>query len=138
MRGGSRAKTWRVLKSWYEGAVSQVRLDRVLSGEFEIKRGVKQGSVLSPTLFLLIMKTLLQTSGLGLTINSFYAGGFAHADNIRMLATTGETLETQVGLMRQFWLQSSCVRMSRSVRRLFLMATEEELIWEVTWRWKLL
>ena len=100
---GVNGKTWRVLKSWYEGAVGQVRLDEALSGEFEVKRGVKQDSVLSPTLFLLIMNPLLQqleTSGLGLTINSFYAGGFAHADDIRTLATTVETLEAQVGLVR--------------------------------------
>ena len=44
----------------------------------------------------------LEASGLGLTINSFYAGGFAHADDIRTLATTVETLEVQVGLVRQF------------------------------------
>ena len=102
---GVNGKTWRVLKSWYEGAVGQVRLDGDLSGEFEVKRGVKQRSVLSPTLFLLITNPLLQqleASGLGLTINSFYAGGFAHADDIRTLATTVETLEAQVGLVRQF------------------------------------
>ena len=99
---GVNRKTWRVLKSWYEGAVGQVRLDGALS----VKRGVKQGSVLSPTLFILIMNPLLQqleASGLGLTINSFYAGGFAHADDIRTLATTVETLEVQVGLVRQFY-----------------------------------
>ena len=44
----------------------------------------------------------LEASGLGLTINSFYVGGFAHADDIRTLATTVETLEAQVGLVRQF------------------------------------
>ena len=35
---GVNGKTWRVLKSWYEGAVGQVRLDGALS----VKRGVKQ------------------------------------------------------------------------------------------------
>ena len=35
-----------------------------------------------------------EASGLGLTINS-YVGNFAHADNIRMVATTVETLEAK-------------------------------------------
>ena len=66
---GINGKTWRVLKSWYEGGVGQMRLDGALSGEFEIKRGVKQDSVLPPTLFLLIMNLSsqqLEASGLGL------------------------------------------------------------------------
>ena len=45
---GISGKTWRVSKSWYEGAVGQMRLDGAFSGEYEIKRGVKQGSVLPP------------------------------------------------------------------------------------------
>ena len=96
---GVNGKTWRLLKSWYEGAVGHVRLDGTLSGEFEDKRGMKQGSFLSPTLFLPLLQQL-EASGLGLTINSFYVGGFAHADEIRTLATTVETLEVQVGLVR--------------------------------------
>ena len=55
---GRNGKTWTVLKSWYAEAVGQVRLNKALSGEFEIKIGVKQGSVLCPTLFLLIMNPL--------------------------------------------------------------------------------
>ncbi len=76
-----------------------------LSGSFGIRRGVKQGSVLSPTLFLPIMNPLLQqleAAGLGLTINNFYSGGFAHADDIRTLSTSEETLEAQVNVVKHF------------------------------------
>ena len=64
---------------------------------------MKQGSVLSPVLFLLIMDPLLtqfQGSGLGRSSNNFYAGGFLHADDIRTLATSlsPETLEAQVSM----------------------------------------
>ena len=59
------------------------------------ERGVKQGSVLSPALFLLVMDPLLrqlQESGVGLSVNNFYAGGFLHADDIRTLATSEASL----------------------------------------------
>ena len=52
---GVNGKAWRLFKNWYEGAKCQVRLGGALSEAFEIKRGVKQGSILSPTLFVLIM-----------------------------------------------------------------------------------
>ena len=55
---GVNGKTWRLLRNWYEGARCQVRLNGALSQTFEIKKGVKQGSVLSPTLFLLVMDPL--------------------------------------------------------------------------------
>ena len=78
-------RMWRLLKSWYEGGSACVKLDGRLSMNYSVERGVKQGSVLSPALFLLVMDPLLrqlQATGLGLSINNFYAGGFMHADDI--------------------------------------------------------
>ena len=52
-------------------------------------RVVHQGSVLSPTLFLLVMDPLLrklESSGLGLSVNRLFAGAYLHADDIRTLA----------------------------------------------------
>ena len=48
-----------------------------------------QGSVLSPSLCLMVMDPLLrqlEESGVGLSINNFYMGGFLHVDDIRTLA----------------------------------------------------
>ena len=71
------------LGDWYEGARCHVKWNEAVSGSFEIGRGVKQGSILSPVLFLLIMDPLLlsmlETSKVGLSVNGCYAGGFAHA-----------------------------------------------------------
>ena len=58
----------------------QVKLDERFSDSYHVERCVKQGSVLSPALFLLVMEPLLrqlQVSSVGLSINSFYAGGFS-------------------------------------------------------------
>ena len=54
---------------------------------------MKQGSVLSMALFLL---SELQSSGCGLSINSFYC------DDIRTLATSQDSLKMQVSLVNDF------------------------------------
>lgn len=71
--------------SWYEGANCQI------TGCCLSHIRIKQGSVLSLALFLLIVDPLLKAleqSGLGLSVNHFYAGGSLHANNIRTLATS--------------------------------------------------
>ena len=45
---GVNGKTWRLLRSWYDGASCCVRCDGALSNSFKVERGVKQDSVLSP------------------------------------------------------------------------------------------
>ena len=57
---GINGKSWRLIKAWYQSPTSRVKHDNKLSESFPIGRGVKQGSVLSPSLFLVIMKSLLQ------------------------------------------------------------------------------
>ena len=97
---GVNGKMWRV---WRNG-MKVVKLDGRLCDCFPVSRGVRQGLVLSPTLFLLVINPLLrdlQTSGVGLSINSFYAGGrgvggFLHADDIWTLASS------ETSLMKQF------------------------------------
>ena len=76
---GVNGKTWRLLRSWYDGVSCHVWCDGALSNSFKVEWAVKQVSVLSPTLFLLVMEPLLkqlEVSGLGLSVNNFYAGGF--------------------------------------------------------------
>ena len=61
--------------------------------------------MLSPALFLLVLDPLLrefQASGLGLSINNFYAGGFLHVDDVRTLASSKESLEAQVAMVKEF------------------------------------
>ena len=96
---GINSKTWRILYSWYTDCQSSVRLGRHESHSYTMERGVRQGSILSPLLFLLVMDPLLrqlQSSSVGTSINNMYAGGYIHADDIRTLAGNVTSLESQI------------------------------------------
>ena len=102
---GVNAKTWRILRSWYTDCRSSICLRQHVSSSFPVGRGVRQGSILSPTLFLLVMDPLLrhlQSQSIGASVNSTYAGGYLHADDIRTLASNPTTLEAQISLVTKF------------------------------------
>ena len=56
---GINGKCWRLIKDWYYDTSSVVKVNNKCSDSFPVKRGVKQGSVLSPTLFIAVMDFLL-------------------------------------------------------------------------------
>ena len=82
-----------------------MRLNGHKSREFPVMRGIRQGYVLSPILFLMVMDPLLQQlekSALGPSINNLYVGGFLHADDIWTLASSLDVLDVQVSLVQRF------------------------------------
>ena len=92
---GIDGRAWRLIRSWYMSPKCMVRVNGSLSSAFNLERGVLQGSVLSPALFLLIMDPLLkslQSKGLGPSVGGTYAGAFIHADDIRTISIALELL----------------------------------------------
>ena len=106
---GINGKLWRILRNWYSGTECKVRVEGHCSESFRMEQGVRQGSVLSPVLFLVVMDPFLrqlEESGMGLSVNSFYAGGFLHADDIRTLASNVSSMEEQVAMVQDFARQN--------------------------------
>ena len=87
------------------GRACSVKLDDSYSDTFPILRGVRQGSILSPALFLLVMDPLLkqlEASGVGLCVSSYYVGCFLHVDDIRTIATSVQSLEFRTQEVSKF------------------------------------
>ena len=109
---GINGKTWRLIKAWYNQPKCRVRVDGQLSAEFAIERGVLQGSVLSPVLFLLVMDPLLrdlEQNKLGPSISGIYAGAYAHADDTRTITSSVSSLNQQVHMVQNFAKENALV-----------------------------
>ncbi len=103
-RAGIKGKSWRLIKNWYTDSSSCVKISDA-SQVFSINRGVKQGSVLSPILFLLVMDPILLTlksKSCGLNINGLYLGAFCHADDIRTLASSKADCSFLISSVKDF------------------------------------
>ena len=102
---GVNSNKWRILRSWYTDSQSSVCLGQHVSSPFTLGCWVRQGSILSPALFLLVKDPLLrqlQSLSIGASVNNMYAGGFLHADDIHRLASTKTTLEAQISTVKRF------------------------------------
>ena len=102
---GVNGRCWRIILNWYTSAQSKVHLNTGFSDPFSISRGVKQGSVLSPLLFLIAVDPLLKTlkyKHAGLSIHGNFIGGAAHADDLRTIATSKCSVVEQADIIDKF------------------------------------
>ena len=79
---GINSKCWRLIKAWYHQPKYKVKVDGRPSSSFVIERGVRQGSVLSPALFLIVMNPLLQR------MQQLRLGATVHEGHLHMLMTS--------------------------------------------------
>ena len=79
----------RLLAYWYTSQTFVIGWNNILSDPFTVSNGVRQGSILSPTLFSIYLDSLsvkLSESGVGCTFNSKCFNHLVYADDTVLLA----------------------------------------------------
>ena len=107
---GIKGKAWRVISSIYNNVHAVVKSGASYSSHFRISQGVQQGSILSPTFFLVVMDKLLfklNQKKAGISIYDLYLGGATHADDVRSIATSANTAKEQSLLISDFTSNNS-------------------------------
>lgn len=100
----------RFLAYLYVNQRVRVKWADFISEPFSVSNGVKQGGVLSPILFNLYLDELLvklNKSGMGCHIGHIYAGVFAYADDILLLAPTITSLKIMLNITKQFSIEDN-------------------------------
>ena len=95
----------RLLLNMYINQRIRVRFNSCLSQLFGVKNGVKQGGILSPTLFTCYVDGLIQSlrsSGLGCTVGNTYVGCVSYADDIMLLAPNLCAIQGMIALCEKY------------------------------------
>ena len=98
-------RTWALLAFWYAHLTARVRFGGVLSDAFGVRRGVRQGALLSPCLtnmFLLPLVQQLDDSGLGPLLYGHHVPVVAYADDLLVMSRNTSDLQKMLDMVTKF------------------------------------
>ena len=97
--------TLRLIMNMYISQKIQVRFNNVLSSQFTVGNGIKQGVVLSPILFAVYLDSLIKTlkqRNIGCKIGNKFLGVFGYADDLTLLCPTLSSLQEMLNVCEDF------------------------------------
>ena len=104
-RYGIDGKFLRVCENLYRDVGAKVRVGRVFSERFDIKEGLRQGCILSPSLFSLFLMDLaeeLEEKDLGVKVSGVWMGACFFADDIVLLGDSENELQRMLGVVSEY------------------------------------
>ena len=108
-KAGIRGKYLRVIQNLFSSNPANVVVDRFLSPEFVINRGVLQGSKLGPVLFNLFINDLLQELNdidLGAKIGPIHIPVLGFADDIVLISDNPKKLQKLIDICHRWSLKN--------------------------------
>ena len=98
-------KIWSVIDDMYVGGMESVRWAGIDSDPYTVGQGVKQGAILSPTLYKLYINQLLtgmESANLGFSIGPYYVGTPTCADDVLLLSSVPHELQAMLSVSKEY------------------------------------
>lgn len=95
----------RLLKYWYGNQSNYVRWSGSLSAEYRLECGVRQGGLISPTLFNLYIDRLvreLSSAGLGCSIDGVFVNNISYADDMVLPSPSISALRKLIAICERY------------------------------------
>ena len=95
----------RLVSFIYMNQSCYIRWNSVESESFTVRNGVRQGAILSPSLFCVYLDVLLsrlRDAGIGCHIGGEFLGGFGYADDVTLLSPTRQGLQSMLTICEEF------------------------------------
>ena len=105
---GIRGKMHRVLKSLYGGVQSAVIVEEEITDWFEVNMGLRQGCMLSPILFIIVIDELarrVKATGRGVRLGNIKINILIFADDIVLIAESMDDLQYLLDIVYSFSLR---------------------------------
>ena len=108
------------LINWYNKLFSKVKWNNILSPEFQINCGIRQGGVISPTLFCIYVNDVLKClDNYGCFINGISYGSFMYADDLVLLAPSVDQLQKMINI---FCIELKSIGLELNANKSFFMS----------------
>ena len=104
-KNGVQGKIWRLLKEIYSNVENKVIFGSYKSKWFDQDFGVKQGYILSPTLFSILIKDLsdmLEKENIGVSFPSKIINALMYADDVALIAESESDLRKMLNISHDF------------------------------------